>query len=118
MSFSYTPQAVNDITRVRFHTGDTLEAEAYLSDEEIQMMIDEEGGWKPAVIAALKFIIAKLSQPNFDADWLKVDLESARRGYQALLKQKAAELGVTLISARSQPTYRSDSLQTEAPEGW
>ena len=36
MTFTYTPSSVTDVTRVRFHIGDTVEATAIFSDEEIK----------------------------------------------------------------------------------
>jgi hypothetical protein len=118
MSFSYTPAAVNDLTRVRFHTGDTVETESWLSDEEINMLLAEEGTWQKATIAALKFIISKLSKPDFQADWLRVSNASAREGFVRLLNEKRAEFGIPAISSAAKPVYRSDSLQTEPPDSW
>jgi len=117
MTFTYSPSATpTDLTRVRFHTGQTVSAESFLSDEEIAMMIAEETTWKPAVIAGLKFIILKLSQPDFQADWLKVSNGTARAGYQLVLNEKRREFGISAITATAVHTYRADSLATEAPD--
>lgn len=116
MTFTYTPSATpSDATRVRWHTGQTVEAESLLSDEEITMLLAEESTWQRATIAAIKFIIARLSQPNFKADWLQVDNASARKGYMDLLAEKRRELGVPAITAATVNTYRGDSLATESP---
>lgn len=116
MTFTYSPSATpSDLTRVRFHTGQTVEAESFLSDEEIAMMIAEESTWQKAVIAGLKFIIMKLSQPDFKADWLQVSHGTAIKGFQSLLAEKRREFGVPALSATAVHTYRADSLATEAP---
>ena len=116
MTFTYTPSATpSDLTRVRFHTGQTVEAESFLSDEEIAMLLAEESTWQKATIGGIKFIIGRLSQPNFKADWLQVDNASARAGYVALLAEKRRELSVAAITASVVNTYRQDSLATEEP---
>ncbi len=119
MTFTYSPSATpTDLTRVRFHTTQTVSAESLLTDEEIAMLIAEEGSWQAAVIAGLKFIIGKFSQPNFRADWLQVDNKSAREGFEKLLAEKRRELGIPAVSGGSQAVYRADSLQEEAPDSW
>lgn len=118
MTFTYTPESVNDITRVRFHTGDTVSGENFLTDEEITMALSETGGWQGAVVACLKFIVTKLSSPDFRADWLQVSNTEARKGYEGLLREKRAEFGIAAVSASGQSVYRADSLQTDVPDGW
>ena len=80
------------------------------------MMIAEEGTWQKAVIAGIQFIIGKLSQPDFQADWLKVTNSSARSGYVQLLGEKRRAFGVPAITASTVNTYRGDSLATESPD--
>lgn len=119
MTFTYSPSATpTDLTRVRFHTGQTVEAESLASDEEIAMAIAEEGSWQTAVISVIKKIIAELSKPNFKADWLQVDHKVAREGYVDLLAIKRAELGIPAVTGRGQSVYRPDSDQTDVPEDW
>lgn len=118
MTFTYTPSAPDDTTRVRFHTGQIVEAEAFVTDEDIAFALSEGGSWQRAVIMTLKLIIARLSQPDFTADWLKVSNAEARKGYQAILTEKRQEFGVPAISGRGQAVYRGDSLQTDVPEPW
>lgn len=119
MTFTYTPAAVTDITRVRFWLGDTESAAAIFTDEEITMMISEEGDWQHAVIACIRSIIARISAtPDFTADWLKVDQSRALKGYERLLTEMQKKFGIPALSASSQAVYRSDSLQTEPPEDW
>jgi len=122
MSFSYEPGAapdISDTTRVRFHTGQTVEDESLLSDEEISFALAETMAWRLAVILCLQLVIQKMSRPNFTADWLKMDYAGAKAGYVLMLSEKRAEFGLqTILTATSVAVYRSDSLQTEAPEGW
>lgn len=118
MTFTYAPAAPDDITRVRFHTGQTLEAESFLTDEDISFQISEAGSWQKAVITCLQYIITKLSQPNFKADWLSVDNASARAGYENMLAEKRREFGIPAVTGRAQAVYRGDSLQTDVPEDW
>jgi len=116
MTFTYTPSSTpTDLTRVRFHTGQTVEGESFLTDEEIAMLIAEEGSWQKAAIAGIQFIIMRLSQPDFKADWLQVTNSQARAGYVKLLAQKRAQLGVVAITASAVHVYRADSLATESP---
>lgn len=109
MAFTYTPEAPTDLTRVRWHSGQTVEAESFVSDAEIAFALAEEGSWRKAVISVIKFIIARLSQPNFKADWLQVDNATARAGFETLLAAKRAELGIPAITGSVQSVYRSDS---------
>lgn len=116
MTFTYTPSSTpTDLARVRYHTGQTVEAESFLTDEDIEMILAEEGTWQRAVISGIKFIIARLSQPNFKADWLQVDNKAARDGFEKLLAEKRRDLSVAAISAGVVNTYRVDSLATEEP---
>lgn len=117
MTFTYQPSATpDDVTRVRYHIGDTDESAAAFSDEEITMAIAEEGEWKPAVVSLIRSLIGKLSTPDFQADWLRVSTKSAREGYASLLKEKQRELGVSSVRASGKPVYRGDSNATEAPD--
>lgn len=116
MTFTYDLVAVTDLTRVRFHTGDTDEDTAKWSDEEIQFVISEQdGNWKKAVIVLIQNLLAEMARtPNFTADWLRVDAQSARESLKALLAEKKAELGLSTNVASSVHVYRADSLMTDA----
>lgn len=118
MPFNYRPELGDDIARVRFHIGDTVDGEHFLSDEEIGMALSDSGSWQSAVLVCIKAIIARLSRPDFRADWLQVSNAEARKGYETLLREKRAEYGIPAISARGQSVYRADSLQDDVPEGW
>lgn len=117
MTFSYDlSNGFTNMERVRFHVGDTVSAQAWFSDEEITAIITEAGSWQVAVIACIRHIITRLSTPNFKADWLQVDNETARKGYETMLKEKKNELGVGGIVASVVHVYRADSAQTEEPD--
>lgn len=117
MSFTYEPGAaagIDDVTRVRWHTSQTVEAESLLTDEEIRFALREAGTWQGAVIAGLLLIIGKLSRPDFTADWLKISTSGARAAYERLLEQKRVELGQrTVISARAVHVTRADTVSTD-----
>ena len=97
MTFTFNPSSSpSNITRVRYHLGDTVADTAIYSDEVIEMMIAESGSWQKAVISGINGIIAQIARdPKFEADWLKVDRTDALKFYQALLAQKKAELFVS-----------------------
>ncbi len=117
MTFTYNTSIVTDITRVRYHTGDTVEAAAIFSDEDITFVISEEGGYQAAVISCLQHLIARISaEPDMTADWLKIDLGRSLEGYQALLTEKRRAFDIAAITATSKPVYRADSKQTSAPD--
>lgn len=115
MSFSYTPFASN-LDRVRFHLGDVDSAAARFQDEEIAATIVEYGDVQSATLALIQSMIARLSVPDFTADWLKVDSGSARAAYVQLLAAKRAEFGQRLsLSVGNVHAYRADSGATAEP---
>lgn len=118
MAFTYTASTTpTDLTRVRFHIGDTVEASAIFEDAEIEMAIAEGGSYQQAVIWCLQTIIAKISaEPDFTADWLSVDMGRSLEGYKALLTEKRRLFSIAALTATAKPVYRSDSLQTDAPD--
>lgn len=113
MTFTYDPGSPDDITRVRFHLGDTDEAAAILTDEEISFAIDMAGGWEAAVIACIQTIIGRLAgEPDFRADWLSVDSSEALDTWRQLLAEKRREFGISRVRSQAKTTYRPDSYQT------
>lgn len=119
MAFTYTPETATDITRVRFHIADTVEATAKFTDEEITFQVTETGSWQNAVISCLENLLAKLTtNPDFQADWLTIDSEEAIEGLQKLLAEKRKSLGLRRIASSANAVYRSDSFATEPPEDW
>lgn len=116
MSFSNGDDLSVDVDFVRFHTGDVVEGQNFLSDEIIASLVDTTGSKQAAVIAGLKHIIMRLSQPNFTADWLKVENQQAREGYENMLAEKKKEFGIGTLVATSGHVYRADSAETGEPD--
>lgn len=118
MTFTYTPAAPTDITRVRYHIGDTVEDTAIFSDEEIQFAIDEETDWKGAVIASIRSIIARLAgEPDMTADWLRIDWRRSADSWLKLLDEKKQQFGLGAIaSSGNTHVWRPDSRLKDAPE--
>lgn len=114
MTFSYDPSLGDDESIVRFHIGDTVEEGAYLPDETITALIASEGTNEDAAIACLRYILTQLSTPNFRKDWLQVDYQTAREGFEKILEDKSAEFGINLgaiaTATVALPT-RADSYQ-------
>lgn len=98
MTFTYTPIST-DRDRMRFHLGDTDADSAKFSDEELDGVLVEYVDYKPAVLACIRSMIARMAQPDFKADWLDVKPSTAVAAWQALLALKAGEFG--LSSGRS-----------------
>jgi len=114
MAFTFDPSLSTELAQVRFHIGDTSEAGAYLQDATITALLASEGSVEGAVIASIRYILTQLSVPNFKKDWLSVDYETARQGYEKMLKDKAREFGISLGSSWSSSVsnmYRADSYQ-------
>lgn len=115
MAFTYDlTSGFTDLTRVRFHINDVVEDEARFQDEEIVAVIEEAGSWQAAVIDLLENLILKLSTPNFQADWLRVDNSTARDGYVLMLSQKKRKFGGG-IRGSAKHVYRADSDLDEEP---
>ena len=116
MTFTYGEDLTDDVDFVRFHTGDTVSDQSFLSDEIIASLISTKGSKEAAVIAGLRYITTRLSQPGFKADWLQVDNTEARKGYMAILREKEREFGLSRMTASTKTAYRADSAETEAPD--
>lgn len=116
MAFTYTEDLLIERDFVRFHTGDVVEADSLLSDGLIASLVVISGGKEKAVIAAIQHKIARLSDPNFRADWLEVDNAAAVKSLQALLAQKRAELNVPRFTSSVTHVYRADSAATSEPD--
>jgi hypothetical protein len=119
MAFTYTEDLTNNRDFVRFYTGDTTEAESFLSDGIITSLLATEASKQHAVLSAIRYIIRQLSKPDFKADWLQVSYSDARKGYEAMLKQLQAEFGVTGtggVGSSNVSTYRGDSATVSEPD--
>lgn len=116
MTFTFDPALAEDKDLVRFHIGDVHSDGYYLEDETINALITNVGSMEGAVISCIRFIITQLSQPDFRLDWMSVSNEAARQGFERMLEDKAAELGINLgaiASASVAVSRRIDSLETD-----
>lgn len=118
MTFTYDPASPDDVTRVRYHIGDTDSDAAMFTDEEINFVIDEEGSYQNAVISLLEATLARLNrEPDMSADWLRVDWRRSADHWRKLLGDKRRRFGKTVrMSTSSVHLYRVDSLQTDPPD--
>ena len=122
MTFTFDTSLSTDLALVRFNIGDTSEEGAYLADETITALLTSKGSVGGAVVASIKYILTQLSTPNFKKDWLSVDYEMAREGFEMLLKNKAQEFGISLSNATFASTvalpYRANSYQDSDDSVW
>jgi len=122
MTFTFDTSLSTDLALVRFNIGDTSEEGAYLADETITALLTSESSVGGAVVASIKYILTQLSTPNFKKDWLSVDYQMAREGFENLLKIKAQEFGVSLSNATLSSTvslpYRANSYQDSDESVW
>lgn len=116
MTFTYDlADGFSNLERVRFHIGDTDSTAAKFSDEEILAVIADQGTYQKAVIACIRNLIARMSVPTFQADWLRVDTTAARQGYERLLAEKRREFGLGVTTGTT-AVYRADSQQLDEPD--
>lgn len=120
MAFTYTISTTpTNLTKVRYHTGDTDSATAMWQDDEINMVLAVEGSVAAAVISLIKSAITKLArEPDMQADWLKIDWRRSADNWMALLAEKRREFGLGLFAfdGGGQHAYRPDSDQHETPD--
>lgn len=119
MTFTYNPaDGFGDLERMRFHLGDTDSTAPRFSDEELLAVLADQGTYQKAVIACIRNLIARMSVPTFQADWLRVDTSTARAGYEKLLAEKRREFGssVASVTTGSVSVYRADSQNTSEPD--
>jgi len=104
MTFTYDPSNPDNITRVRFWLQDTDEDIMIYDDETILFAISEETSWQAATIALVEGIIQKLNrEPDFQADWLRVDQKRALKGYETMLARLRTKFS---IPTSSRGTYQ------------
>ncbi len=98
MGFSYEMDLVNNpLDRVRFEIGDTDGNGFFLHDAEINSLLSlHSADWQLAALAAIRAIVARLSRPDFKADWLQVSNKEAIASYRRLLSDKESEYGAAL----------------------
>jgi hypothetical protein len=118
MAFTYDTSNPTDITRVRYHLADTVEADAIWSDEDITYAITlNDGSWQRAVVSLIEQYITTLARtPQFSSDWLSVNPKSSIDAWRMLLMDKRREFGLKKIVATVTHTYRADSRQESEPD--
>ncbi len=104
------------IGKIRLNINDTDTANPKLTDEEIQYCIDEKTTVGASSVMALGLLMAKLADPNFQADWLQVDNASAFKSLSSLRLLLCQSYGVPSLTTSSVFVYRADSKQTESPD--
>lgn len=94
MSFTYIPST--DIGKVRMVLPDKVQEDAFFSDEEIETLIEIEGGWRKATALALESIASDSSMvlqvikvQNITTDGASVTRALLSRA--ALLRKQAEE---------------------------
>jgi hypothetical protein len=106
MGFTYTPASPDDVTRVRFHIGDTTEATALFPDDtEITFAINDAGSWQKAVLYCIENVLARINaDPDFSFDELEIDQDSARTHWETLLGLKRKQFGISFTQSSSVST--------------
>lgn len=88
MTWTYTPETGDDISRVRLLIGDTNPDDEQMQDEEIQMLLDTEGGVQVAAQKAAFALAAKYAR--LTDKWvgdLKILASQRARRYQELYQE-------------------------------
>jgi hypothetical protein len=115
MTFTYTlSTSPTDLTKIRFHIQDTVEAYAIYPDEEIEMVLAMQGSVGKAVVSLIQGIIQKLSfEPDMTADWLTISWRRSADAWKAILDDKKKEFGVGMFTVTTTAVhqFRQDSLQ-------
>lgn len=113
MAFTYSGTAIDtDLARVRLEIGDTVEAEALFTDEELQVFLDRESGVLLAAAAACDTLVRRFARAyDFETDGQRFMRSQMHKGYMATsieLRQRAA--GVV-----SNATTRIDGYSDDLP---
>lgn len=118
MTFTFGEDLSDDLDFVRFKTADTIQDQAYMSDELITSLLSEYSNKQAATVAAARYILTRMAQPKFKADWLEIDPGSSLTIRRKLLEDLISELDPSAesISVDTVNTYRADSGQTAAPD--
>lgn len=117
MAFTYTEDLSVSADFVRFHSGDTVESEAVLSDAIITSLLATEADKYHAVISALQYMKRRLMRPDIKADWISLTGHAAAvKALDELIKDKQAEFGLSSYVATVTHSYRPSSGHTEEPD--
>ena len=116
MTVTFTGDLTSDMQWVRFETADVDSTAEVLDDTLIVNLITDAGTKQKAVIRALIHKWALLTNPDFRADWLKVEHGAAQKSIERLIAAKREEYGLPASVATVTHVYRPDSLHTEEPD--
>lgn len=102
MSFTYSTDLLDDISRVRFWLRDTvvnsgpLPGDANFDDLELTELISLEGDWRRAVAAGFEALAsAWLRHPTFNSGDLSINRSDIAKGYQTQATDWRKRYGTT-----------------------
>ena len=107
MTFTFNEDLSTDRDFVRYHTADTIADEAHLSDELIDALIGSYGRER-AVIEALSYLIARLSQPDTTVGEVRVSYAGVLASKRQLLQEKRRAFGLDPVTGIGIETHRTD----------
>jgi hypothetical protein len=113
---TYTYDLATDRGKVRLWVNDTDTTNGKLTDAEIDYCLTEKTTVGGAVVMALELLMAKVTDPNFSADWLSVSNDAAYKSLSAQRLLMCQKFGVASLSTNSVHTYRADSWETDSPD--
>lgn len=98
------------------HINDTDTTAGKLTDAEVDYALTLKTTVGAAAVQCIDWLLAKVTDPNFTADWLTVDNASAFKSLSALRLLLCQSFAVPSLTTSSVFVYRADSLQTESPD--
>ena len=107
MTFSYSGTAITtDIERIRLELGDTIEAEALYTDEELQVFLDREGDVIGAATAACGALVRRFARAyDFETDGQRFSRSQMHKQFLATLSELTSRADRTVTTT---PTTRVD----------
>lgn len=112
MSWSYSGNPKDSIKdEIRFLTGDTVETDSYLTDEEIEYIIEEYKGYsaKKLAIECLNTVLPKLAREvDYKIGSEQVSCKQAYDNFYKTLKELKQQ-----VSSIGRPTITGNATKTE-----
>jgi len=120
MTFTYdVPSVADDLSTVRFYTGDTLEEEHFLEDEEIQFLIEQwshKGSMLYVAAAAADAIAAELAREiSLTSDGQSLALDGLYERYKNLAVELRAQHEDALVGGTSLYAGGMDAYESPDP---
>ena len=115
MTFTYVP--ANDIGKVRRYVGDTVEAEAELTDEEIQAWLDDNANdHVTAAIQILRGLANKWAKrATFKTGNEQINLSDVAKAYLASAQELEATQGQTSVLSNTNVGRMADADRYRVP---